>query len=184
MLTPLAIAALALLRERSMHPYEMHQLLLERHRDEFVKCKAGSLYHAIDRLERLALVESAGTEREGNRPERTTYRLTPAGDEAIEQWVRGQLAVPVNEFPAYPFALTEAHNLTADEAAEALSTRARELSVLVDRIEAMVAARPDTPEIHLLGADYHLTMLRAQLDWTRDLVTRIHDKDFPWQPHA
>ena len=42
---------------------------------------------------------------------------------------------------------------------------------------------PGTPEVYLIGADYTLTLLRAQVDWTRELSARIENKDFPWQPH-
>jgi DNA-binding PadR family transcriptional regulator len=71
-LTPLAVSILALLAERPMHPYEMYSLMLERHQDWVVKVKPGSLYHTVDRLARDELVEVAGTERAGSRPERTS----------------------------------------------------------------------------------------------------------------
>ena len=109
-ITPLALSALALLAERPMHPYEMYQLLLERHEDELVKVRPGSLYHAVERLEDHELVEVLGTEREGNRPERTTYAITDAGREALVGRLREMLSTPVNEFPQFPVALGEAHN--------------------------------------------------------------------------
>ena len=76
-LSPMAIAALGLLAERPMHPYEMYQLLLEREEDRVLKVRPGTLYHAVDRLARDGLVRPLHTEREGNRPERTTYAVTP-----------------------------------------------------------------------------------------------------------
>ena len=42
-----ALAVLCLLRERHMHPYEMRRLMRERHKEERLRLKAGSLYHAI-----------------------------------------------------------------------------------------------------------------------------------------
>ena len=77
-LTPLAISALALLNERSMHPYEMYQLLLERHEDRIVRVTPGSLYRTVDRLTADGLAEATGTGREGNRPERTTSAIPSA----------------------------------------------------------------------------------------------------------
>ena len=35
-----------------MHPYEMQRLIRERHKDDVLDLKRGSLYHAIDRLEK------------------------------------------------------------------------------------------------------------------------------------
>lgn len=183
-LSPLSIAVLGLLRERPMHPYEMHQLLTERRRDLVVKVRTGSLYHTIDRLERDGLLTPAATEREGNRPERTTYRLTTDGDRAIESWVRDQLATVAAEFPAFPFALAEAHNLSAAEVAAALTQRADALSSRIEQVEGALNGLPDTPEVYRLGTDRLLATLRSERDWTRELVAAIERKDFPWQPHA
>ena len=55
-LMPLGIAALALLTERPMHPYEMYQILLLRKEDRIVKVRPGSLYHAVNKLEEGGLV--------------------------------------------------------------------------------------------------------------------------------
>src|SRR5262245_49974675 len=92
-----ALAVLALLRERDMHPYQMRRLLRERHKDERLALKPGSLYHTIGWLEQNSWVERVGNSREGNRPERTTYRITEAGEAALLQSLRELLANPVRE---------------------------------------------------------------------------------------
>jgi len=74
------LAVLCFLRERPMHPYEMQRLLLDRHWDEVLVLKRGSLYHAIRRLVSSKLIKIVGTSRDGKRPERTTYQITPAGE--------------------------------------------------------------------------------------------------------
>src|SRR6266542_765045 len=56
-LTPLALAVLELLLERAMHPYEMHQLIRDRRIDHVIKLRAGSLYHTVERLHRLDLIQ-------------------------------------------------------------------------------------------------------------------------------
>ena len=87
-LTPLGVAALSLLVEEPMHPYEMYQLLIARHEDRLVKVRPGTLYHAVGRLEEQGLVTATGTDREGNRPERTTYTISAAGREALTRGCR------------------------------------------------------------------------------------------------
>ena len=47
---PLALAALVFLFERPMHPYEMAATLRERHKEESIKLRYGSLYTVIERL--------------------------------------------------------------------------------------------------------------------------------------
>ncbi|WP_235347412.1 PadR family transcriptional regulator [Arthrobacter sp. SPG23] len=131
-LTPLGISALSLLVEEPMHPYEMYQLLMARHEDRLVKVRPGTLYHAVGRLEERGLVETAGTDREGNRPERTTYRITPAGREALTERLQDMLAEPVNEYPSFPLAVAEAYNLPA---AVVLDLLDRRLLLLQEQLE-------------------------------------------------
>ena len=48
-----------------------------RHKDEILVLKRGSLYHAIGRLVRTELIRAKDISRNGRRPERTTYAITP-----------------------------------------------------------------------------------------------------------
>ena len=90
-LTPLGVMVLALLREDPMHPYEMIRLMRQRHDDRIVSITNGTLYHTVARLEKQGLLTEVGVDRDGNRPERTTYALTDAGEAAIIDWVRREL---------------------------------------------------------------------------------------------
>ena len=61
---PLALAVLACLYERPMHPYEMATTMRTRNKDESVKLNYGSLYSVVDALQR------AGSSRPTRRHER------------------------------------------------------------------------------------------------------------------
>jgi len=184
-LTPLAIKGLALLAERPMHPYEMYQLMLERQEDRFVKVRPGSLYHAVERLQQAKLVEVTGTDREGNRPERTTYAITAEGRTVLTSRVRELLQQPVSEYPHFPLALSEAHNLPADEAVSDLRQHVAALDDDIVVIDSFLrAARAGgKKETYLVPGDYLLAMSIAQRDWINRLITRIETKEFAWQPH-
>jgi DNA-binding PadR family transcriptional regulator len=134
-LTPLAVAALALLAEGPSHPYEMYQTLVHRAEDRLVKVRPGSLYHTVDRLARHGLVRATGTEREGNRPERTTYAITDAGTNALAERVAEIIATPVNEFPEFPLGLAESHNLPVETAIELLRKRVALIRADIDVID-------------------------------------------------
>src|SRR5690242_9694561 len=92
-----SLTVLSLLRVRPMHPYEMQRLIREWHKDEFLDLRRGSLYHAIEGLQRAGLIVAVQTTREGRRPERTVYRLTVRGEKELYEWLRGLLAKPVRE---------------------------------------------------------------------------------------
>src|SRR6185369_4646230 len=96
-LPPLALAVLRRLRERPMHPYEAHQQIRDRSIDYVIKVRAGSLYHAVERLHRLGLVEPVETAREGRRPERTVYAITEAGNDEYLANLRDLVRHPEDE---------------------------------------------------------------------------------------
>jgi DNA-binding PadR family transcriptional regulator len=180
--TPLGISVLALLAERPMHPYEMYRLLLERREDRRVKIRPGSLYHTVDRMSAIGLVEATGTERDGGRPERTTYRITDAGREALAERIRTLLATPVNEYPQFPVALGEAHNLPRDEVIELLRARTRRLEGELTESAAVLRAAADrqVEEAYLLAADYLREQLTTELKWLTDLIGRLERKELRW----
>lgn len=183
-LTPLAMAAIALLTERPMHPYEMYQLLLERRDDWIVKVRAGSLYHTVERLHRDGFVAVVGTDRAGNRPERTTYEMTPQGRTALREAVTEMLRVPVNEYPRFPFALSEAHNLPLDDVIELLTERRDALEAEVAALGTVIATAQErhVNEAYWFVADYLRTRQGAELAWIDRLLERLRTKDLPW-PH-
>ncbi len=94
-----AVMALALLHEEPMHPYEIFRTLEQRCETRLARINAGAVYHAVERLVADGLAEAVGTEREGRRPERTTYRATEAGTAALLPRLTSLLA---DDHPSYP----------------------------------------------------------------------------------
>ncbi|THG34194.1 PadR family transcriptional regulator [Glaciibacter flavus] len=181
-LTPLGLAALALLAERPMHPYEMYQTLVHRREDRNVKVRPGSLYHAVDRLSRTGLVDAVGVDRGGNRPERTSYAITDAGRAALHARVAFMLATPAEEFPEFRHAIAEAHNLPIDEVAALIRSR---LSVMHDHLHDLEVARSvvaskGIPHRFWLDLSYQISLLHADIAWLEEHITRIEAGDISW----
>jgi DNA-binding PadR family transcriptional regulator len=181
-LTPLAVAALAVLVEGPVHPYELHQVLRDRATDRLVKVRPGSLYHTVDRLHRDGLVRAVGTERSGNRPERTTYEITATGREALSDALSAMLAAPVNEFPRLPLALAEAHNLPRESVLELLRDRRdrldHELGTLRGGITAVTAKQ--LPTRYWVDLTYQITMYEAESRWIATFIEGIESGDIAW----
>ncbi|MFE3290347.1 helix-turn-helix transcriptional regulator [Rhodococcus sp. NPDC059234] len=181
-LTPLAITVLALLNERDMHPYEMYQLLVQRRSDRLVKLRPGSLYHTVDRLERDAMVTVVGTQRDGNRPERTLYAVADEGRAALKARIAEMLETSVREFPQFPLALAEAHNLDRDTVVELLRGRIALQEQELDELDAIraVLVAEGKPRVFWFGLDYLRTATRTELDWLRATVAEIDSGELPW----
>src|SRR3982074_1168169 len=111
-----SLAVLSLLRERDMHPYEMQRQMHIRHTDDLLALKRGSLYHAINQLQRDRLIEPVETSRAGRWPERTIYRITADGEEELVTWLRDLLSSPVREPLQFTAALAHVLHLAPRDA--------------------------------------------------------------------
>src|SRR4051794_22209282 len=88
---PLGVMILAMPREGDMHPYEMMRLMRVRRVDRLVTVQNGTFYHQVATLVRDGFIDEVGVDREGGRPERTTYTLRAEGQTAVTEWVRSRL---------------------------------------------------------------------------------------------
>ncbi|MDC7121716.1 PadR family transcriptional regulator [Cellulomonas fimi] len=174
---PLALAVLTLLWERPMHPYEMSMTLRERRKDETVRLNFGSLYSVVEGLEKRGLIEAASTEREGNRPTRTVYRITDAGATEAVDWLSDLVRTPVKEFPQFEAALSFLPLLAPDDVARLLRMRAASVRTTLTSLETTVdeARRQGLPRIFALEAEYEIGLLRAELDFVVGLEASISD---------
>lgn len=181
-LRPLGVVSLALLTERAMHPYEMYQLLVARSQDKTVKLRPGTLYHAINWLEGAGFVVATGTEREGNRPERTTYAITEDGRAALRRSVVTMLTEPQQEYPEFTVAMGEAHNLSRDEVLAALHERVAMLDADRARGETMLARTEarGLPRRFILGGEFALNRAKADIAWLNAVIADIENGQLPW----
>ncbi|MFK4082657.1 PadR family transcriptional regulator [Kribbella sp. NPDC020789] len=181
-LTPLAISVLALLEEQPMHAYEMYQLLITRKQDRMVKVRPGSLYHTVERLAGQNYVRATGTERAGNRPERTTYEITPDGSAALKERVETAIETYTYEFPLFPVVLSEAHNLDADDAVLRVRRRIAQIEGLLAELDASLedAHGRGVPEVYWIAGGYMRHQLVAEREWLVNFTERIESKDLEW----
>lgn len=180
-LSPLGLVVLALLAEGDMHPYEMIRLMRMRRDDRLVTITNGTMYHTVARLERAGLLAEVGVDRDGRRPERTTYAVTDAGTRAVAEWVRREL--PRVDRPAeFRIALAEAHNLDRAEVVSLLRERREALAgVLAALSEGHAAARDrGVPAQYLIEVDREEALLGSELSWLDAAIARIDSCDFPW----
>lgn len=172
---PLALAVLALLYERPMHPYEVAQTLRQRHKHESIRLNYGSLYGVVDGLERQRLVQARETVREGKRPERTVYGITERGIRELVDWMSELVSTPAKEYPQFEAALSLLPALPPDLAAELLEHRVLELDVILTQKRASLAATAEMglPRLFVLEAEYAIAMLGAERDHTAALAREV-----------
>lgn len=175
------LAVLALLREHPMHPYEMQRLLRERRKDELLALKRGSLYHAIRRLSRAGWIEAGRTERQGRRPERTTYRITSTGRHELMRRLEGMIATPKRESSEFMACLSFLVLLAPEDAKARLDERMRGLEAEIAGLREQIAGTLERiTRINLLESEYLLAMREAELRWTRGLSKDLRSRKLKW----
>jgi DNA-binding PadR family transcriptional regulator len=172
----LALTVLTQLVERPMHPYELASVLRARGKEWSVKIKWGSLYTVVQNLEKHGFVEATGTTRDGRRPERTVYAITPAGRAEMLDWMRELVGTPEREYPSFEAALSEIGVLHPDEAVELLEQRLRILDAeAAGERETLSRLADGFPRLFLIEVEYHAAMRAAETEWIRSLLKEIRD---------
>ena len=183
--TPLGLAILDFLVERPMHPYEMRQLIRERHLDEHVKVKGGSLYHTVERLVADGLIEPVETERQGRRPERTVYAITEAGRDEFTDWLDEALGNVQKEYTRFGGALAFMHNRDSQTVLGLLWRRSTQLAAEIaahDEVHRRLR-ESELPRAYTIEDEYGQAIRRAELDFVNSLVADIRSGALRWDPH-
>ena len=172
---PLALAVLALLAERPMHPYEMSTTLRERAKEESIKLNYGSLYSVVESLRRHELIDVQETVREGKRPERTVYAITDLGRRELVDWMSELLSVPVKEFTQFEAALSLMPVLDPDDVRRLLETRLTRLDAEIAGMGGVLDGMRERgmPYLWAIESDFARALRRAERDFVADLVDKI-----------
>ncbi|MFG2647633.1 PadR family transcriptional regulator [Streptomyces sp. NPDC048436] len=171
---PLALAVMATLTQKPMHPYEIAQTLRRQGKDATTKINYGSLYTVVQNLEKHGFVEVRDVERQGNRPERTLYGITDAGQQEMVEWMSDLLAVPAREYPIFETALSLMGVVHPDEVARLLDERLASLEVQAASSRGALDKLYETlPRVFLVEAEYQLRMVEAQAEWVRGFLKEV-----------
>ncbi|WP_020075908.1 PadR family transcriptional regulator [Cryocola sp. 340MFSha3.1] len=173
---PLALAVLACLWERPMYPYEMTTTMKERGKEDSIRLNFGSLYAVIKSLEKHGFIEVSQTEREGNRPERVVYAITPAGRQESEEWLRELVEIPVKEYPAIETGLSLLPMLPPQVAADLLERRRDRIDADIAERTVLLAEASGLPELFMVEFHYRMAVLQAERTFVAGLAARIRDR--------
>jgi DNA-binding PadR family transcriptional regulator len=170
----LGLAVLSVVLDQPRHPYEMAAVLKERGKDADLPIKWGSLYTVVANLEKHGFIEAVESVKDGGRPERTVYRITPAGREEVEDWVRELVGTVEQEPPRFRSGLSMMGVLGPDQTITLLRQRLGQLDERVEAQQATLAQlRSLMPRLFLVEVEYDLAMTAAEARWTRAFLAEL-----------
>jgi DNA-binding PadR family transcriptional regulator len=181
---PLALAVLVLLFERPMHPYEIAATLKQRRKEDSIKIRYGSLYTVMESLQKEGSIRPRETIRDGRRPERTVYELTPAGKAEMTDWLRDLIGRPVKEYTHFEAGLCLLAALPPGEAITLLKERQGRLEEAVRQYRAALDQVLGTglPPLYLVEVDYRLSRLESEREFVQSLLRRIDAEHWDTSP--
>lgn len=188
--TRLLVLALVRLLQ-PVHGYDVRRELLSWHADDWANVKPGSVYGALNTLERDGLIAVEGVGQDGARPERTSYRLTPEGDKVLGELIRAGLWSA--EQPKHPYhaAVALFPFAARDDVIAALRSRILKFEAdlgFFEREEQRILAGSGDPietQPHHVADAVALSAAhtRADLDWSRKTLQRIESGELDvWSP--
>lgn len=179
--TPTKLLVLGAVREAgAVHGYDLRRELLSWGAKEWANVTPGSIYNALKTLVREGMLEVVGTDRQGARPERTTYRLTPEGGDYLRQLLRENLRQ--SRLPNHPLhaGLAFLPLIPRDDLAKAMRHRADKLGAQATQRRSEARTISDGDPSHggippHVAESYRLTaaLLEGEATWATDLAERL-----------
>ncbi|MFF0498621.1 PadR family transcriptional regulator [Nocardia aobensis] len=180
--TRLLVLALVRLLQ-PVHGYDVRRELLSWHADEWANVKPGSVYGALNTLQRDGLIAVEGVGQDGARPERTSYRLTSEGEKVLADLIREGLWSA--EQPKHPYHAAVALFPFAPRGDVIAALRSRILKFEADlgyfereeqRILSGSGDPTETEPYHVADAvALAAAHTRADLEWSRKTLQRIEN---------
>lgn len=179
---PLALAVMSYLRQQPMHPYELGRTLIENGDARSIKYNHGSLYAVVRQLTSAGFIVEKETSREGQRPERTVYALTDAGQQELDAWLRKLVEEPEHEYPAFGTALSLIGALPPDQAVALLRSRMEHLAHSQAETRELIeqSLARGVAGLFLVEEEYRLAQSEMESSFVDDLIKRITDPATEW----
>ncbi|MEO8550356.1 MAG: PadR family transcriptional regulator [Kofleriaceae bacterium] len=166
-----------------VHGYDVRRELVSWHVEEWGSVAPGSIYSALKTLTKEDMVETAGTNQVGGKPERTLYKITQRGEHELSELLRETLwqwKMPTDPLVA---ALSLMSFIKRDELIAGLEARQALITGGVLHSEYAINAIDDleTPAhvremLRLINA-----RVSAELGWSKAFVERLRKGEYRTQ---
>lgn len=164
---------LGLIKLQEMHGYQLGELI-DRRLGYLTDLKKPTLYHLLGKLEAEGDVTKT-TSREGNRPERFTYKLTKQGASHFQDRLRQNLQDTHAAYFNDDIGLLFLSEIAAPDAREFLAQKRASVQERLAQVgQALALHRPDTPAYYTLR--HHELHLKTERAWLDELIAQLKSR--------
>jgi DNA-binding PadR family transcriptional regulator len=175
-----------------VHGYEVRRELITWRAQEWASVQPGSIYNALKTLTRDGFLEVVGTDQVGGRPERTSYRLTPAGEEEFRILLREEWWTVRTPTDPLMGALSFIGFVSRGEAIAALEHRTAQIHSIVRGIQFGIDENDGVDSPFHVREMMRLMNARvlAEVEWAQQFIARLKAGEYttaddpPWQPRS
>jgi len=175
------LVILALLRDQPLHGYEIKQII-EEHMGDWTNIAFGSIYFALGKLAEEGMIEKIATEKEGNRPSRSVYQITTAGQDEFLKEMRTVWGGLERQYFTIDVGLAFMSALPPEEIERYLRRRVKAIEEALhylDGHEQEQASQPEVPTSVGMIFEHTRLHLAAELTWTRQLLEQVESGKLP-----
>jgi len=159
------LVILWLLSEGPLHGYRIKRILDEGSLRFWFPIEIGSIYAVMRSLERGGFIEEERVERDGQRPERTRFRITKTGRAHFKDLLRKAWSEPEKQSEPIDLALAARSELEEGEIVQLLTEREQALR---ERLAEVAQMAPSAPASAIPDRIRRIT--QAELDWVETLL--------------
>lgn len=159
------------------HGYEIQKFIQVNHMDNWTKIQSGSIYYALNKLEKDGLIVMA--EEVGNGAKaRKIYAITEAGKTELRELVKKELSQQISEVGSDKFIIYPLLNvLSKDEMINKLREHIEKLNAQKNYLKKWqnIKVNEHTLDIEKISFEMMLSSIEYQIKWHNALIDNIED---------
>lgn len=173
---------LGVLLDKPRHGYDIRRELELWDAEKWANIAYGSIYSALNTLEKDGYVEIVNSEEKKRPTARTEYAVTASGRGEFERLLRDYWWTPKPTIDPLQAAITFMDKMPRDELLAALRYRASILRPVIDALDHMVKGKlsnPATPRHIEENLRLNIAHLEVELHWLEEVAGKVERGELP-----
>lgn len=165
-------------RYGAMHGYALKQTLFERASD-FARIKMSNIYYHCEKMKKQGLVQ-VSFEKEGKRPDRQVFSITPEGEKTFLKLLSEGLTLPFDFESIMDGPLFFSEYIKPSQTLDALKNRIQQIEIIINHIDAhkkevLQHIPEDFKKYASILFDHHRVHFIAELEWAKQAIL-VYDR--------